>query len=52
MRFSFWLNCSTNNAPLSNIENIQTRVDNGEFDAGSFVELKNTFDIDELEDLF
>ena len=45
MIIRFWLNCSINNALLSIIKNIQTQVDNGEFVAGVFVDLKKAFDI-------
>ena len=45
MIISFRLNCSTNNALFSIIENIQTQLDNGESVAGVFVDLKKAFDI-------
>ena len=43
--FRFRLNLSTNNALLSIIENIQTDLDNGNFSAGVFIDLKKAFDI-------
>ena len=43
-QFCFRLNISTNNALLSIIENIQSRLDNNEFAAGEFVDMKKAFD--------
>ena len=43
-QFGFRLNISTNNALMSIIENIQTRLDDNEFTAGVFVDLKQVFD--------
>ena len=44
-QFGFRLNISTNNALMSIIENIQTRLDDNEFTAMVFVDLKKTFDM-------
>ena len=44
LQFGFYLNLSTNNALLSIIENIQTDLDNGDFAAGVFIDLKKAFD--------
>ena len=44
MLLGFRLNLSTNNALLSIIENIQTDLDNGDFAAGVFIDLKKAFD--------
>ena len=44
LQFGFCLNLSTNNALLSIIENIQTDLDNGDFAAGVFIDLKKAFD--------
>ena len=44
LQFGFRLNLSTNNALLSIIENIQTDLDNGDFAAGVFIDLKKAFD--------
>ena len=44
LQFGFRLNLSTNNTLLSIIENIQTDLDNGDFAAGVFIDLKKTFD--------
>ena len=44
LQFGFHLNLSTNNALLSIIENIQTDLDNGDFAAGVFIDLKKAFD--------
>ena len=44
LQFGFRLNLSTNNALLSVIENIQTDLDNGDFAAGVFIDLKKAFD--------
>ena len=38
-QFGFRMNFSTNNALMSIIENIQTHLDDGKFDAGVFVDL-------------
>ena len=43
-QFGFRLTISTNNALMSIIENIHTRLDDNEFVAGVFVDLKKTFD--------
>ena len=43
LQFRFRLNLSTNNALLSIIENIQTDLDNGDFAAGVFIDLKKAF---------
>ena len=43
LQFGLRLNLSTNNALLSIIENIQTDLDNGDFAAGVFIDLKNAF---------
>ena len=43
LQFGFCLNLDTNNALLSIIENIQTDVDNGDFAAGVFIDLKKAF---------
>ena len=45
LQFGFRLNLSTNNALFSIIENIQTDLDNGDFAAGVFIDLKKAFDI-------
>ena len=39
-QFGFRLNIFTNNALMSIVENIQTRLDDNEFTAGVFVDLK------------
>ena len=44
LQFGLRLNLSTNNALLSIIENIQTDLDNGDFAAGVFIDLKKAFD--------
>ena len=44
LQFGLHLNLSTNNALLSIIENIQTDLDNGDFAAGVFIDLKKAFD--------
>ena len=44
LQFGFRLNLSTSNALLSIIENIQTDLDNGDFAAGVFIDLKKAFD--------
>ena len=44
MQFGFCLNLSTNDVLLSIIENIQTDLDNGDFVAGVFIDLKKAFD--------
>ena len=44
LQFGFRLNLSTNNALLSITENIQTDLDNGNFAAGVFIDLKKAFD--------
>ena len=44
LQFGFRWNYSTNSALMSIIENIQTRLDNGEFAAGVFVDLRKAFD--------
>ena len=44
LQFGFHLNLSTNNALLFIIENIQTDLDNGDFAAGVFIDLKKAFD--------
>ena len=44
LQFGFRLNLSPNNALLSIIENIQTDLDNGDFSAGVFIDLKKAFD--------
>ena len=44
LKFRSRLNLSTNNVILSNIENIQTDLDNGDFAAGVFIDLKKAFD--------
>ena len=44
LQFGFRLNLSTNNTLLSIIENIQTDLDNGDFAAGVFIDLKKAFD--------
>ena len=43
-QFGFRLNISTNNALMSITENVQTRLDDNEFAAGVFVDLKKAFD--------
>ena len=43
--FGFRLNISTNNALMSTIENIQPRLDDNEFTALVFVDLKKAFDM-------
>ena len=45
LNFRFRINLSTNNALLSIIENIQTDLDNGNFSADVFIDLKKAFDI-------
>ena len=44
LQFGFRLNLSTNNVLFSTIENIQTDLDNGDFAAGVFIDLKKVFD--------
>ena len=44
LQFGFRLNLRTNNALLSIIENIQTNLDNGDFAADAFIDLKKAFD--------
>ena len=44
-QFGFRLNISTNNALMSITENIQTRLDDNEFAAGVFVDMKKAFDM-------
>ena len=44
LKFRSRLNLSTKNVILSNIENIQTDLDNGDFAAGVFIDLKKAFD--------
>ena len=46
-QFGFRLNISTNNALMSTIENIQTRLDDN--DALVFVDLKKAFDMGDHE---
>ena len=43
-QFGFRINVTTNNALISIIENIQTRLDDNEFADGVFVDLKGAFD--------
>ena len=43
-QFGFRLNYSTNSTLMSIVENIQTQLDNGEFAAGVFVDLRKAFD--------
>ena len=43
-QFGFRLNFSTNNALMSIVENIQASLDDGNFAAGVFVDLKKAFD--------
>ena len=43
LQFGFRLNLRNNNALLSIIENIQTDLDNGDFAAGVFIDLKKVF---------
>ena len=43
-QFGFRSNYSTNSALMSIVENIQTQLDNGEFAAGVFVDLRKAFD--------
>ena len=43
-QFGFRLNYSTNSALMSIVENIRTQLDNGEFAAGVFVDLRKAFD--------
>ena len=43
-RFCFRLNISTNNALMSITENIQARLDDNEFAAGVFADLKKAFE--------
>ena len=43
-QFGFRLNISTNNALMSIIENVQTRLHDNEFAAGVSVDLKKAFD--------
>ena len=43
-QFGFRLNCSTNSALMLIIENIQTQLNNGEFAAGVFEDLRKAFD--------
>ena len=42
--FGFRLNYSTSSALMSTVENIQTELDNGEFAAGVFIDLRKVFD--------
>ena len=44
LQFGFRLNLSANNALLSIVENVQTDLDNGDFAAGVFIDLKKAFD--------
>ena len=44
LQFGFRLNCSTNNALMSIIENIQTQLDDNKYVAGVFIHLKKAFD--------
>ena len=44
LQLGFRLNCSTNNALMSIIENIQTHLDDNKYVAGVFVDLKKAFD--------
>ena len=44
LQFGFRLNCSTNNALMSIIENIQTQLDDNKYVGGVFVDLKRAFD--------
>ena len=44
LQLGFRLNCSTNNALMSIIENIQTQLDDNKYVAGVFVDLKKAFD--------
>ena len=48
-QFGFRINVTTNNAFISIIENIQTRLDDNEFADGVFVDLKRAFDTVELK---
>ena len=48
-QFGFRINVTTNNALISIIENIQTRLDDNEFADGVFVDLKRAFDTVELK---
>ena len=43
-QFGFRINVTTNNALISIIENIQTRLDDNEFADGVFVDLNGAFD--------
>ena len=43
LQLGFRLNCSANNAFMSITENIQTNLDNSEYVAGVFVDLKKSF---------
>ena len=52
LQSGFRLNLSTNNAVLSIIENIQTDLDNGDFAAGVFIDLKKAFDTVDHDILF
>ena len=40
LQYDFHVNCFTNNALMSNIENIQTHLNDGKYVAGVFVDLK------------
>ena len=44
LQFGFRLNCSTNNALMWIIENIQTQLDDNKYVGGVFVDLKRAFD--------
>ena len=44
LQIGFCLNCSTNNALMSVIENIQTQLDNNKYTAGVFADLEKAFD--------
>ena len=44
LQFGFRINCFTNNALMSIIENIQTQLDDNKYVARVFVDLKKAFD--------
>ena len=44
LKFSLRVNCSTNNALMSIIRNIQTNLDDSKYVPGIFVHLKKPFD--------
>ena len=44
LQFVFCLNCSTNNALMSIMKNIQTQLDDNKYVARVFVDLKKPFD--------